>query len=155
MAAHSLENGVFHRQRSMVGYSPWGHKWSDMTEQVTLSVSLSHIYIYVYMYVSMYVCYIYVCVYIYLNHFAIQLKLTQCYKSTICCGCGSVTKSGLTLWPHGLQHPRLPCLPRSCSNSCPLDQLCHPAVSSSAAPFSFCPPSFPAFIFYSFASVRF
>ena len=25
----------------------------------------------------MYVCYIYVCVYIYLNHFAIQLKLTH------------------------------------------------------------------------------
>ena len=24
--------GEFHRQRSLVGYSPWGHKESDMTE---------------------------------------------------------------------------------------------------------------------------
>ena len=30
-----------HEQRSLVGYSPWGHKESDMTEQ--LSLSLSHI----------------------------------------------------------------------------------------------------------------
>ena len=26
-----------HRQRSLVGYSPWGHKDSDTTEQLTLS----------------------------------------------------------------------------------------------------------------------
>ena len=38
-------------------------------------------------------------------------------------GCCSVTKSGPTLWPHRLQHARLPCpilCPRVCSNSCPL-----------------------------------
>ena len=28
--------GEFHGQRSLVGYSPWGHKESDMTEQLTL-----------------------------------------------------------------------------------------------------------------------
>ena len=28
-----LENP--HRQRSLVGYSPWGHKESDMTEQLS------------------------------------------------------------------------------------------------------------------------
>ena len=28
--------GEFHGQRSPVGYSPWGHKESDMTEQLTL-----------------------------------------------------------------------------------------------------------------------
>ena len=27
--------GKFHAQRSLVGYSPWGHKESDMTEQLT------------------------------------------------------------------------------------------------------------------------
>ena len=27
--------GEFHRQRSMVGYSPWGCKELDMTEQLT------------------------------------------------------------------------------------------------------------------------
>ena len=38
-----------------------------------------------------------------------------------------------SLWPHGLQHTRLPCpsvSPRVCSNSCPLSQWCHPTVSS-------------------------
>ena len=29
-----LENP--HEQRSLVGYSPWGHKESDMTERLTL-----------------------------------------------------------------------------------------------------------------------
>ena len=27
--------GKFHGQRSLVGYSPWGRKESDMTEQLT------------------------------------------------------------------------------------------------------------------------
>ena len=30
-----------HGQRSLAGYSPWGHKESDMTEQLTLSVSFN------------------------------------------------------------------------------------------------------------------
>ena len=49
--------------------------------------------------------------------------------------------------PHGLQHARLPCpspSPRACSNSRPSRQWCHPTISSSAAPFSSCPQSFPA-----------
>ena len=44
-----------------------------------------------------------------------------------------------SLWPHGLQHARLPCpspTPRACSNSCPLSQWCHPTMSSSVIPFS-------------------
>ena len=28
----------FHGQRSLVGYSPWGHKDSDMTERLTLTL---------------------------------------------------------------------------------------------------------------------
>ena len=51
-----------------------------------------------------------------------------------------------SLWPHWLQHARLPCpslSPRVGSNSCLLNQWCHPTVSSSATPFSFCPQSFP------------
>ena len=50
------------------------------------------------------------------------------------------------LWPHGLQHARLPCpspSPRLCSNSCPLSQWCHPTISSSVIPF-FGLQSFPA-----------
>ena len=52
-----------------------------------------------------------------------------------------------SLWPHGLQHARLPCpssTPRACSNSCPSSQWCHPTISSSIIPFSFCLQSFPA-----------
>ena len=44
-----------------------------------------------------------------------------------------------SLWPHGLQHARLPCqspTPGACSNSCPLSQWCHPTISSSVIPFS-------------------
>ena len=55
--------------------------------------------------------------------------------------CGKVISN--SLWPHGLQHTRLPLpilSPRVCSNSCLLRQWCHPTIS----PFSSCPQSFPA-----------
>ena len=61
--------------------------------------------------------------------------------------CCSVTKSCLTLRPHGLQHTRLlrpPLSPRVYSNSCPLSQWCYLSISSSVVPFSSCPQSFPA-----------
>ena len=48
---------------------------------------------------------------------------------------------------HGLQHTRLPCLslsPRVSSNSCPLSQLYHPTISTSAIPISYYLQSFPA-----------
>ena len=51
------------------------------------------------------------------------------------------------LWPHGLQHTRLPCpslFPRVCSNSSPLSWWCHPTISSSVTPFSSCLQPFPA-----------
>ena len=51
------------------------------------------------------------------------------------------------LWPHGLQHARLPCpslSPKDCSNSCPLSRSCHPTILSLVAPFSSCLQSFPA-----------
>ena len=52
-----------------------------------------------------------------------------------------------SLWPHGLQHARLPCpspSPGACSNSYPLSQWCHPNISSSVVPFSSCLQSFQA-----------
>ena len=55
--------------------------------------------------------------------------------------------SRVSLWPHGLQHARLPCpspTARVCSNSCPLSQWCHPTISFSASPFSFWLQLFPA-----------
>ena len=52
-----------------------------------------------------------------------------------------------SLWPHELQHARPPCpspTPRVYSNSCPASWWYHPAISSSAVPFSSCPKSLPA-----------
>ena len=66
----------------------------------------------------------------------IKIKLKQFQFS-------SVTQ----LWPHGLQHARLPCppqTPRAYSNSCPSSQWGHPTISTSVVPFSSCPQSFPA-----------
>ena len=44
-----------------------------------------------------------------------------------------------SLWSHGLQHARLPCLsptPEAYSKSCPLSQWCHATISFSIIPFS-------------------
>ena len=77
---------------------------------------------------------------------SVLMQNTQKSKVLIYCCC-SVSKSCPTLWPHGLQLDRLPCpslSPRACSNSCPSSLWCHPIISSSVAPFSSCPQSFPA-----------
>ena len=52
-----------------------------------------------------------------------------------------------SLWPHELQHARPLCpspAPGVHPNPCPLSQWCHPTISSSVVPFSFCPQFFPA-----------
>ena len=52
-----------------------------------------------------------------------------------------------SLWPHGLQHARPPCLspaPGAYPNSCPLSRWCHPTISSFVVPCSSCLQSFPA-----------
>ena len=52
-----------------------------------------------------------------------------------------------SLRPHESQHARPPCpspTPGVYSNSCSLSRWCHPAISSSVAPFSSCPQSLPA-----------
>ena len=49
-----------------------------------------------------------------------------------------------SLWPHGLQHVRLPCpllSPKVCSNSCPLSHWCHPTISSSVNLLPLSPPA--------------
>ena len=52
-----------------------------------------------------------------------------------------------SLRPHESQHARPPCpspTPGVHSDSRPLSHWCHPAISSSVVPFSFCPQSLPA-----------
>ena len=56
------------------------------------------------------------------------------------------TTARQALWPHGLQHARLPCpspTPGAYSNSCPSRWWRHPTISSSVVPFSSCLQSFP------------
>ena len=67
-----------------------------------------------------------------------------CLEWIFTCCCSVMSDS---LWPHGLQHTRLPCsspTPGACSNSCSLSQWWHPTISSSVVPFSSCLKSFPA-----------
>ena len=52
-----------------------------------------------------------------------------------------------SMWPHGLQHAKLPCpspSPGAYSTSCPLSQWSYPTISSSVVPFSSHLQSFPA-----------
>ena len=59
----------------------------------------------------------------------------------------SLAHLGRTMWPHGLQHARLPHpspTPRACSNSCSSSQRYHPIISSSDIHFSSCLQSSPA-----------
>ena len=69
----------------------------------------------------------------------------------------SVAQSCPTLWPHESQHARPPCpspTPGVHSNSCPLSQWCHPAISSSVVPFSSCSQSLPASVFSNESTLR-
>ena len=72
-----------------------------------------------------------------------KTKLMEAYDS-VQLSCSVVAD---TLWPHGLQHTRLPCpspTPGACSISCPSSWWCYPTISSSVVPFSSCLQSFPA-----------
>ena len=73
-----------------------------------------------------------------------KTKLIEYIESSVQFSCSVISN---TLRPHGLQHARLPCsspTSRVYSNSCPLSQWCHPAISSSVVPFFSCLQSSPA-----------
>ena len=68
----------------------------------------------------------------------ISLLINKTFSS-VQFSCSVVSNS---LWPHESQHARPPCpspTPRVHSDSRPLSQWCHPAISSSVVPFSSCP----------------
>ena len=86
----------------------------------------------------------------YYLHFIVTITV-QCNGISYCWAGWLVVVQSLSpiwfLWPHRLQHASLSCFSLSlgvCSNSCPLSRWCHPTISSSIAPVSFCPQSFPA-----------
>ena len=61
-----------------------------------------------------------------------------------------------SLWLHGLQHTRLPCLsptPGACSNSCLLSRWCYPTISSSVVPPLLLPSIFPSIRVFSNESI--
>ena len=62
-----------------------------------------------------------------------------------------------SLQPHESQHTRPPCpspTPGVHSDSHPLSQWCHTAISSSVIPFSSCPQSLPASVFSNESTLR-
>ena len=74
-------------------------------------------------------------------------KLHLSCKWFSCCSHHLIAQSCPTLWPHGLQHVRLPCpplYPEVCPNSCLLSRWCHPNISCSVVSFSSCLQSFSA-----------
>ena len=68
----------------------------------------------------------------------------QCSNSNSTSNCCSVTQLCLTLCdPMDCSTPGFPVLSGVSSNSHPLSRWCHPTISSSVIPFSFCLHSFP------------
>ena len=71
--------------------------------------------------------------------------------SSVHFSCSVVSSS---LWPHELQHARLPCpspTPRACSDSCPSSQWCHPTIL--CHPLLLLPSIFPSIRVFSNESV--
>ena len=110
-------------QGTLVGYSPWGHKKSDMTEWLhfhfhfEMGKTLDRTD--------------------WLGSGTVQFSSFQFSHSVV----------SDSLRPHESQHARPPCpspTPRVHSDSRPSSPWCHPAISSSVVPFSSCPQSLPA-----------
>ena len=62
--------------------------------------------------------------------FLINLKMWSCFLSHLKTVQFNRSVVSDSLWPHGLEHARLPCpspTPRACSNSCPSSGWCHPS----------------------------
>ena len=73
-----------------------------------------------------------------------KMDKSMCSISSVQFSCSVVSGS---LWPHESQRARPPCpspTPGVYSNSGPSSRWCHPAISSSVAPFSSCLQSLPA-----------
>ena len=72
---------------------------------------------------------------------------TFCHLLNVCSVQFSRSVVSDSFWPHESQHTRPPWpspTPGVHSDSRPLSQWCHPAISSSVIPFSSCPQSLPA-----------
>ena len=105
--------------------------------------------------IHFYGCVIFLCVCVHHISLSIHIPIGHLgYFHVICC-CSIAQFSSVqfshsvvshSLPPHELQHTRPSCPSptlRVYSNSCPLSWWCHPIISSSVVPFSFCLQFFP------------
>ena len=79
--------------------------------------------------------------------FNLMIHIFHWLWKILCCCCSATKSLCPTLWPCALKHTALPCpslSPGVCSHACPSHWWCHPTSSSSVAPFSSSPQSFPA-----------
>ena len=86
-----------------------------------------------------------------ISYWVILFDLVNSRSTTFFIQFSSVAQSCPTLQPHELQHTRPLCpsqTPRVYSNPCPSSWWCHPTISSSVIPFSYCPQSLPASGFF-------
>ena len=119
-ATHSgILPGESQGQRTLAGYSPWGHKKSDTTERLDVCITGS------------------LCCIPEINRTLLINCLFSLVQSLSC-----VRLFG-TPWTAALQASLSITSSWSCSNSCPLSQWCHPTISSSVVPFSSRLQSFP------------
>ena len=85
--------------------------------------------------------------YVYIYYIPYTIILTPIYTILYICISSVQSLSRVWLRPHESQHTRPPCpspAPRGHSDSRPLSQWCHPAISSWVVTFSSCPQSLPA-----------
>ena len=105
---------------SLAGYSPWGHKEWDMTEQLSMHASIA---------------------------MTIKVQTSICSTKDLARSVQfSRSVMSNSLQPHGLQHSKPPFpspTPGVYSDSCQMSWWCHPTISSSVDPFSPCLQSFP------------
>ena len=134
-------------QRSLVGYSPWGHKELDTAEHACIQiVTIWHTH-------TKKSCFSYSLLSI--SHLSPTMRYQdECLR--LVAGIERVQFSSVqfsrsvmsnSLRPLESQQARPPCpspSPRVHSNSRPSSRWCHPAVSSSVIPFSSCPQILPA-----------
>ena len=107
-------NGKSHGQRSLVDYSTWGHKELDTNEWLSHKRQTGWM----------------------------DIQIRWIYMLSVQFSRSVVSNS---LQPHESQYTRPPCLsptPGVHPNPCPLSRWCHPTISSSVIPFSYCPQSF-------------
>ena len=112
----------FHRQRSLMGYSSWSCKESDMTERLT------HTHLH-YRFPRI------ITLKGHLSHLPLIFK--EASKASV--HFSSVSQSYLIFVTPWTAHAMVPCpspAPRACLISYPYSRRCHPTISSSVVPFS-------------------